>query len=397
MANLFRMKPRSRWAVAACLGASLGALGFSAGVDQPPAWNRQAAASYLDGRQTWWVNWPESARDHQTFCVSCHTVIPYALARPALRSLLGEAAPSANDTKLLENVTRRVTLWSEMQPFYSDEKVGAHKTGQSRGTESILNALILASFEAQNSGPTHTLATAFRNMWAEQQQTGDKKGSWLWLNFHTQPWEADDSPYYGATLAAVAVGTAPGDYRSSPEIRANLQALREYLLTGYEKQPLNNRIFLLWASSKLPGLLRPDQRQAIMNDVFALQQQDGGWSLSALVGPWKRGDGTPLETKSDGYATGVICFAMQQAGVSPTDARVKEGLAWLVNHQDKSRGLWPAYSLNKQRNPSADAWLFMSDAATGYSVLALTLRDIASAAPGNVREASRIRRANRDH
>jgi squalene-hopene/tetraprenyl-beta-curcumene cyclase len=361
-----------RCAPAVFLAAIFCALTFRAETNQPITWNRKAAAAYLDERQTWWMNWPKAARDHETFCISCHTVVPYALARPALRSALAETSPSVNERKLLDNVTKRVLLWNDLQPFYSDEKVGVHKTPQSRGTESILNALILASYETQNAEPSDTLAKALQNMWAEQQKTGDKKGSWFWLNFHTQPWEADDSAYYGATLAAIAVGTAPKKYRATPEIQGNLQALREYLQRGYATQPPNNQVFLLWASTKLLGLLQPQQQHSIINSILALQQQDGGWSLSSLVGNWKRGDGTPLETKSDGYATGVIAFTLQQAGLTRGDPQLQKSLSWLANNQDKKEGLWPAYSLNKQRDPSADAWLFMSDAATAYSVLALT-------------------------
>jgi squalene-hopene/tetraprenyl-beta-curcumene cyclase len=367
-------------AIAVCLAAATFAIIFTTPAknksltkaDLAPSWNRTAAAKYLDDRQAWWMNWHESARDHETFCVSCHTVMPYALGRPALRSALGESAPSPNEQKLLQNVTKRVQLWNEMAPFYSDEKVGPHKTPQSRGTESILNALILATYESHNAAPSPTLSKALQNMWGEQQKSGEQKGGWFWLNFHTQPWEADSSPYYGATLAAVAAGTAPGDYRATPVIQKNLDALRTFLRNNYQSQSLNNRTFLLWASAKIPGILRPTEQRAIIENIIAAQQQDGGWSLTPLVGPWKRGDGTPLETKSDGYATGVVSFVLQQAGISPQDDHLHKGLAWLATHQDPSQGLWPAYSLNKQRTPAADAWLFMSDAATGYSVLALT-------------------------
>ena len=48
-----------------------------------------------------------------------------------------------------------------------------------------------------------------------QLKTGEAKGAWSWLQFHNSPWEGD-SQYYGATLAAIAVGTAPGNYRVRP-------------------------------------------------------------------------------------------------------------------------------------------------------------------------------------
>ena len=47
-------------------------------------WDQQAAARYLDSRETWWQGWDHAKRDHDTVCVSCHTQVPYALARPEL-------------------------------------------------------------------------------------------------------------------------------------------------------------------------------------------------------------------------------------------------------------------------------------------------------------------------
>jgi squalene-hopene/tetraprenyl-beta-curcumene cyclase len=103
----------------------------------------------------------------------------------------------------------------------------------------------------------------------------------------------------------------------------------------------------------------------------ARQQADGGFSLSAYVGGWKRKDNTPLETRSDGYATGLIVYVLRQAGVPPEQPQVKRGLDWLrANQQDD--GHWLAWSLNKQRDPASDAGHFMGDAATAYAVLALT-------------------------
>ena len=69
-----------------------------------PGWNPAAAAQYLDARAEWWTTWPNAARDSGTYCMSCHTTLPYALARPALRSLLGESAPSPAENKILGNL-----------------------------------------------------------------------------------------------------------------------------------------------------------------------------------------------------------------------------------------------------------------------------------------------------
>src|SRR5260370_37800287 len=57
-------------------------------LDQPEtkiaaSWDQKAAAAYLDQRAGWWMEWPKAARDHETFCVSCHTAETSALTRPA--------------------------------------------------------------------------------------------------------------------------------------------------------------------------------------------------------------------------------------------------------------------------------------------------------------------------
>lgn len=341
------------------------------------SWDHAAAAAYLDQRASWWMEWPKAARDHETFCISCHTAVPYALSRPALRQDLPEQAPSASERKLLDNVTKRVRLWKEVAPFYSDADRGAYKTVESRGTESVLNALVLASNDAQLGHLSNDTRNALDYMWAEQQTSGDNAGAWSWLRFRNEPWEADDSDFYGAVLAAVATGTAAGNYHAKPEIQPNINLLREYVSRHYQAQTSINRVAVLWASAKLPGLLKPDQQAAIIKEARNKQQEDGGWSLSSLVGGWKRADGSPQETKSDGYATAFICFALQQAGIPHDDPQLNRGLSWLANNQDKTGGFWPSYSLNKNEahHLSPDTARFMNDAATAYAVLALTQPD----------------------
>jgi squalene-hopene/tetraprenyl-beta-curcumene cyclase len=357
--------------VIACLCTILPAADKHPAIVGSASWSSKAAASYLDGRAAWWMGWPNAARDHDTFCVSCHTALPYAMARPALRTALAEQTPSPNERKLLDNVTKRVRMWKEVEPFYPDEKRGVPKTAESRGTESILNAVILTNYDVPAGKLSPDARLALDNMWALQLKTGEAKGAWSWLQFHNSPWEGD-SQYYGATLAALAVGTAPGGYGSAPEIQDSLNLLREYLARECDSQVLINRVMLLWASTKVPGILTDAQQKSIVVEALGKQQADGGFSLSSFVGTWKRHDGTPLETKSDGYATGLVTLALQQTGMASDQPQLKRGLAWLIQNQDQTEGRWLAYSLNKERDLSSDVGRFMSDAATAYAVLALT-------------------------
>lgn len=334
-----------------------------------PVWNQAAAAHYLDNRQTWWQGWSVSQRDHKTVCVSCHTVLPYALSRSSMRGPLGEDAVSSPEHIMLTNVLRRVTMWNQVAPFYVTGKDGPAKTPESRGTESVLNALVLATYDAPKHHMAEITRSAFDAAWALQIKTGEQAGAWDWLNFHLAPWESNESQYYGAALAAIAVGRAPDDYRNDAKIQPNLHLLRSYLRRNYEQQPLINKIYLLWGSAQVPGLMNAGERSALLKTILDKQQSDGGWSLTDL-GAWKRQDDTALETKSDGYATGLTMVALEQSGLARNLPQAKHALQWLAQNQTED-GKWPAWSVNKKRDPASDIGRFMSDAATGFSVLAL--------------------------
>jgi squalene-hopene/tetraprenyl-beta-curcumene cyclase len=361
-----------------CLGVGLCSTGSSSDVSVTTSWSPRAAASYLDSRESWWMGWPAAARDHGTFCMSCHTAMPYALARPVLGAALGEHATPEPERRLLENVRKRVRFWKDEKPYYSEQ------ANKSRGTEAVLNALILASSDAPNGKLSEDTRAALNNMWVLQKVTGEQKGSWPWIDFRNEPWEADDSPYFGACLAAITVGTAPENYGATPEIRDNLNLLREYLTRESPKQSFIDQVILLWASTKLPGLIDARQQKSIIDEILSKQRPDGGWSLSSLVWTWRgtslyslaklwaRSEGTPLEAKSDGYATGLISLVLEQAGLARQDVRLQRGLAWLVHNQSQADGGWPAYSLNNRRDPSSGTGHFMRDAATAFAVLALS-------------------------
>jgi squalene-hopene/tetraprenyl-beta-curcumene cyclase len=336
-----------------------------------PVWSPAKAAAYLDARSTWWVSWPKAAYEQGTFCVSCHTATPFSLGRAALRGPLRESVPSSNEQKLLDSVTKRVRMWHDVEPFYSDQARGLPKTSESRGTESILNSLILVWRDSATGHLSSDARLALDNMWALQLKAADMKGTWAWLQFHNAPFEGD-SQFYGSCLAAIAIGSAPGNYQLQPEIQSGIKLLIGWLVNNMTVQTPLDRVVLLWASTKLNGLLTREQQKQIVEETLAKQRDDGGFSMSQLVGAWKRHDNTPLDTSSDGYATGLIAFALEQVEAPQARMPLHRALAWLSRNQIESDGRWPAVSLNNNRPVLSDTGLFMSDAATAYAVLALT-------------------------
>jgi squalene-hopene/tetraprenyl-beta-curcumene cyclase len=327
------------------------------------AWSPDAAAAYLDRRAEWWTHWKSAARDHGTFCISCHTTLPYALSRAALRDRVRDPQPCDIERTLLDNVVARVRRWNEVAPYYTDRDGRADvKARESRGTESILNAVILAWRDARAGRLSDDTRAALDDMWALQVADGEHEGAWPWLQFGLDPWEGTDGQYYGAALAALAVGAAPEQYSSSVAIQEKLGRLRAYLTRDYSKQPLSNRVVFLWASTKLTALSNPELRAGAVKEILGRQQWDGGWSLRSTARPW---------ATSDPYATGLVVFVLLQTNLPRDTVQVQKAVSWLMRTQNKTEGFWRSDSLNKRRDPASDVGRFMSDAATAFAVLAL--------------------------
>src|SRR5271155_3553907 len=99
-------------AIAVCsFAAGLLAQERPSSAPQSSSWDPKSAANYLDSRLQWWSTWPTASRDHQTFCISCHTAAPYAAARSSLRTALGERSLVPVEQKLVDNVIARVRQW----------------------------------------------------------------------------------------------------------------------------------------------------------------------------------------------------------------------------------------------------------------------------------------------
>jgi len=153
---------------------------------------------------------------------------------------------------------------------------------------------------------------------------------------------------------------------------------------------------MLLAATRLAGLLSRDQTETLTTDLRSEQNTDGGWSLYKL-GPWTWSKASPpygpkgkpdvaLLSKSDGYATGLIAYALRQAGVPADHPSLKRATAWLEANQRECQinqshwKCWRTYSLNydhEQGGDDGEPWrrMFMSDAATAFAALALLPKD----------------------
>lgn len=318
-------------------------------------WNPRLAADYLDAQQKAWFAW-KPAQATGGPCFSCHTGMTYLLARPALRRALGEKEPTQYETGLMDALRARVDKKTGKEIFagFSREPVAS----QALGVEAVFAALFLSS------------DGAFDRLWSLQSHDEKTSGAWSWFSLDLDPWEMPESRFYGATLAALAAGSAPAQYQNKLEVRENVESLAAYLRREQASQPLHNRLMLLWASSKLPTAMPASVRQPLLDEIKKAQREDGGWTIASL-GPWKERTAAPASTGSNAYATAFTAFALQRAGMASSDPTLARALTWLKTHQDPKTGYWEAQSMNKVRDPASIPAGFMRDAATAFASLAL--------------------------
>ncbi len=353
-------------------------------------WDRAGAATYLDARMEIWLaeGTPLRTGSGTTNCVSCHTTLPYALSRPVLRQEMGVAAPTSQERRLLEQVIERVETYADHELLYEFSET---KKVESRGTEAVLNALIVIA--ADGNASDEVTQRALRRLWETQRSDG----AWDWLQFGLEPFETVEAVYHGSALAALAIGRAGAAATSTqPHAAAGVEGLRAYLRASYATRSLYNRTWVLLASTQLVGLLTTAQQKALIAELEQRQQDDGGWSLWSL-GEWRwSGSEAPFKSpgelddtllaKSDGYATGLVVHALREAGASASQPAVDRGLRWLrasqgaVKVNDQTPPAWRAHSLNFDREHGGDKGeavrrLFMSDLATAFAVLALSESD----------------------
>lgn len=313
-------------------------------------WSLDRAVEHLDARQKLWSEW-KPAQAQGGPCVSCHTGLPYAAARAAARRSRGEAQATELERGLAAGLEARLRSSEPvtMFPFFQKEPAKS----QSAAVEAVIAVFVLSQ--------TNAPAQAVERMWSHQIKDSEDRGAWPWFHLKLDPWESENSAYYGASLAAIALGGAPPSEGTG--------AMHAYLRRERERQPLHNQLMALWASARAPSLLDARARTAIREAVLRGQRSDGGLPLSAL-GPWSfMRDG--LDGASNAYATAFAAYALRQVPGNCGDRRIERALEWLRVNQNRETGAWTAPTMTKAYPAGSMQESFMSDAASAFAVLAL--------------------------
>lgn len=300
-------------------------------------WNSGAGFGYLEARHLEWTGWKYSQRPGGA-CFSCHTGLPYLMA---LR------AQGRSDSSFAEGIRVRLASHPAGSEFPRHE-----------GAEAVLNMVVLSLLRPGREHPlTQTDRIALDRLWKSQIAEGDAKGAWKWFVNGLDPLDTEVSHYYGAALAELALASYPD------QPRENVEALRAFLRRDAPKQPLHNRLAWIAFSPDAP-------RQAVLRELWAAQERDGGWTAKSL-GPWAPHPDAPPDNGSNAYATAWSAFAAHRAGAGCSDTRLKKALHWLERKQDRVTGAWKSVSMNQVYEAGSTQEKFMTDAATGFAAAVL--------------------------
>ena len=145
----------------------------------------------------------------------------------------------------------------------------------------------------------------------------------------------------------------------------------EYVTKRWKERPPRNIQETVVVASGLTFndfLMNDQQRAKTLDELFAIQRPDGGWSTPGLLADWtdlKRLDGKPHDTKtSDAYATGFTIIVARELGISSKDPRLRRGIDWLLSNQRVS-GKWFC------RSPAKDSQHYFSNFGSAFAILAL--------------------------
>ena len=289
-------------------------------------------------------------------CVSCHTNGTFMQLAPTLGPMFKEQVEQHRKFFVLESSKFKrapaTAIRSSLKP-----------------TQLAYVANGLAAYDEVQGKLSAETKEALDLMLTVQSEDGSYSNLDCWPPF-------ESSSYHGATVAAMALVTAPGYLSQVSEAQQKqIDVLQNYLQKT--KPPHDyGRLLLLQVGIKWKGLISDELQQETIAMILKHQQKDGGWAMRTFATPETWGGGSRKDKlnaepnkdapASDGHQTGLAIMLLRESGTPADHPAIQAGIKWIKSNQRES-GRWWTRSLN------TDGPHFITYSGTFYPLRALQL------------------------
>jgi ankyrin repeat protein len=241
----------------------------------------------------------------RTSCISCHhNALPAIAAETARRKGI-----AIDETRARANLDHIVDFFAASVPrmMLGDPAVGG---------EALTAGYVQVALAREHH--SLDLVTGAIIHWLLARQMPD--GRWLGNGLNRPPSEYSAISHTAMAAAGLTAYDIPG---LKKPIEQSLLHAQQWLLSAapMSAEERGMRLMgLVWTNAARPRVA------SAVRDVRAQQEIDGGWSQFGRTTP-------------DAYATGLSLFALCVAGVPPTDAAYRKGVAFLLRTQYQD-GTW---------------------------------------------------------
>ncbi len=289
-------------------------------------------------------------------CVSCHTNGTFMQLAPTLGSMFKEQVEQHRKFFVLESSK------------FKRAPASAIRSGL-KPTQLAYVANGLAAYDEVQGKLSAETKEALDLMLTVQSEDGSYSNLDCWPPF-------ESSSYHGATVAAMALVTAPGYLSQVSEAQQKqIDVLQNYLQKT--KPPHDyGRLLLLQVGIKWKGLISDELQQETIAMILKHQQKDGGWAMRTFATPETWGGGSRKDKlnaepnkdapASDGHQTGLAIMLLRESGTPADHPAIQAGIKWIKSNQRES-GRWWTRSLN------TDGPHFITYSGTFYPLRALQL------------------------